>query len=460
MNRREALKIGALSVAAAATMGTITGCNEGAKPASAPAAGKKLCKHKVVVIGGGFGGLTVAKELKKRDSTFDVLVIEKNDTFMSCPFSNTYLGKLEGVNLGTFVHDYAQPVEANGYGMLHAEVTSIDRAAKQIHTTKGVVEYEILVMSPGIGYDYKGQFPNWDDEKIKHVQRVAPGALIPGKEHIILERQLVDMDDGNVVITVPSDGKYRCPPAPFERASMIAAYMKKEGIEGKVIILNATNKVSKGAAFKESWKDLYGDRVEHIDFAKIQDVDPVSKTVTYHIADEMEDKGYKVKTLKYSVLNLIPNNISNPVIEMSGVETTTDSFKRVVMNGCSFQTKTDKDIYAVGDVIAHTVPPSGQTANWTGKQCALEIANRLHKKAFELPVKKSTIKVGNVCYSMVSDNPEEAIMVTHDFSFSEEKNIIVSAGNVPKSPSGKYRSSGTAKATRDWYGGIMRDLFS
>lgn len=457
INRREALKIGALSVAAAATMGTMTGCNKSAKPASAPSAGKKVCKHKIVVIGGGFGGLTVAKELKKKDSNFDVLVIEKNETFMSCPFSNTYLGKIEGVDLSTFVHDYAQPVEANGYEMLQAEVTNIDRNAKQIHTTKGIVEYEILVMSPGIGYNYKGQFPTWNDDKIKHIQRIAPGALIPGKEHIILERQLVDMDDGNVVITVPS-GKFRCPPAPFERASMIAAYMKKEGIAGKVIILNPTSSISKGAAFKEMWRELYPDLVEHISYATIQDIDPVSKTLTYHLVDKMEDKGYVVKTLKYSVLNLIPNNISNPVIEMSGVETTTDSFKKVVMNGCSFQTKTDKDVYAVGDVVAHGIPPSGQTANWSGKQCANEIAHRLHGKAFELEVKKSTVKAGNVCYSMVGDNPEEGIMVSHDFSWNGS--VIKGKGHVPISPSGKYRSSGTAKATRDWYAGIMRDLFS
>jgi len=457
MNRREALKLGALSVAAAATMGTVTGCNEGAKPAAKAHGGKVLGKHKVVIIGGGFGGLTVAKQLKKKDSKFDVLVIEKNETFMSCPFSNTLLGKLDGVNLGTFIHDYAQPVDAHGYGMLQAEVTGIDRAHKQIHTTKGIVEYEILVMSPGIAYNYKGQFPEWSDAKIKHIERVAPGALIPGKEHVILDRQLVDMEDGNVIITVPA-GKFRCPPAPFERASMIAAYMKKEGIEGKVVILNPSNKIAKGAAFKEAWHDLYPGLVEHIDFATIQDVDPASKTVTYKVKDEMEDSGFSTKTMKYSVLNLIPNNMANPVVEMSGVETTTDSFGKVVMNGCSFQTKSDKDVYAVGDVVAHGIPPSGQTANWAGKQCANEIAHRLHGKSFELPVKKTSVKAGNVCYSMVGDKPEEAIMVTHDFSWNGT--VIKGKGHVPKAPSGKFRSGRTAKATRDWYGGIMRDLFA
>lgn len=376
---------------------------------------------------------------------------------MSCPFSNTYLGKLDGVNLGTFIHDYAQPVETHGYGMLQAEVTGIDRAAKQIHTTKGIVKYEILVMSPGIAYNYKGQFPEWSDEKIKHIERVAPGALIPGKEHIILERQLADMEDGNVIITVPS-GKFRCPPAPFERASMIAAYMKKEEIEGKVIILNPTASIAKGAAFKEAWADLYPDLVEHMDFATIKDVDPVKKEVTYEVKDEMEEGGKATKTMKYSVLNLIPDNMSNPVVEMSGVETTDDSFKKVVMNGCSFQTKTDKDVYAVGDVVAHAIPPSGQTANWAGKQCALEIAHRLHSKAYELEVKTKSVTAGNVCYSMVGDKPEEGIMVVHDFSWNGT--VIKGKGHVPKAPSGKFRSGATAKATREWYGGIIRSIFS
>jgi len=457
LNRRNLLKFGAISVAAAATM---TGCNKEATPAKACDTSKNkttsslLGKHKVVIIGGGFGGLSVAKKLKKKNKSVDVLVIEKNETFMSCPYSNALLGKINGVNLGTLTHDYAQPVEENGYSMLHAEVTGIDRASKRIHTTKGIVEYEILVLSPGISYDYENQFKNWDSTKIKQVQRVAPGALISGKEHIILERNLNDMDDGDVIITVP-DGKYRCPPAPFERAAMIASYMEKEEIEGKVIILNPSATIAKGAAFRESWEDLHGDRIVHMDYCKITDVDPANKTVTY--LDESDDDAIVSKTINYEVLNLIANNKANPVIEMSGVETTT-SFGKVVMNGCSFQTKTDPDIYAVGDVVGHAIPPSGQTANWAGKQCADEIINRLQGKSYSLPVKTSTIKAANICYSLVGDNPEEAIFVTHDFTWNGT--VIKGKGHVPKAPSGKFRSAPNAKATRDWYNGIMRDLFA
>lgn len=464
MNRRDVLKAGAVSVAAIAAT-AITGCAEAkAKPdAKAEAgAGKILGKHQVVVIGGGFGGLTVAKDLMKKDKNFDVLVIEKNDTFMSCPFSNTNLGKLEGVNLGTFVFDYAQPVDKHGYSMLHSEVVAIDRKAKTVTTAAGVVGYDILVLSPGIAYDYKGQFPSWSDKKIGQVARKAPAALIPGSEHVALERQLANMEDGDVFITVPN-GKFRCPPAPFERASMIAAYMNKEGIQGKVYVLNPKDKFAKFGAFMESWKELYSDRIVYMPHSIILDVDTDAKTISFKTMvkrtdDEMDGLKSVNKSMKYEVLNLIPDNRSNPVVDMAGLETSTDSFKKVLMNGCSFQTKTDKDVYAVGDVVAHAIPPSGQTANWSGKQCAAEIAHRLHGKAYTLPVKATPVNAGNVCYSMVGDKPEEAIMVTHDFSWTGT--VIKGTGHVPKAPSGKFRSESIAKATRDWYRGIMADLFS
>ncbi len=462
MNRREAMKFGALSVAAVAATG-LTGCNSAdAKPAAggSPSVGNVVGKHQVVIIGGGFGGLTVAKGLKKKDSNFDVLVIEKNDTFMACPFSNTYLGKLEDVNLGTFVRDYNQPKAAHGYGVLKAEVTGIDRIAKEVHTTCGIVKYDILVMAPGIAYDYESTIPGVTKQKIEEIRTLAPGALIPGSEHITLERNLVDMEEGDVVITVPA-GKFRCPPAPFERACMIAAYMKKEDIPGKVIILNPGNSIAKGAAFKEAWAELYGDRIIHMDFCKVTDVDTKAKTISFTrtIKDEMEDEKVSKKVHKYSVLNLIPNNKANPVIEMSGVETTT-SFGKVVMNGCSFRTKSDENVYAVGDVVGHAIPPSGQTAIWSAHQCTQEIAHRLHGKSYTLPVKTTTQNASNVCFSMVGDGPEEAIRVYHDFSWHADKNIIVGKGRVPKGSNGKYRDSGTAKATRDWFRGVMSDLFS
>lgn len=466
ISRRDLFKFAGISVAAAA----VSGCTAttGAAPvADLNTANKMLGRHQVVIIGGGFGGLTVAKELKKIDPNFDVAIIEKNDSFMSCPFSNCNLGGIAGVSLSTLTHDYSQAIEANGYGMLTASVTGIDRANKIVYTSKGSVGYDILVMAPGIDYNYKGQFPTWDAAKIAKARRLAPAALVPGGEHIALDRMVKNMEDGDVVITVPA-GKYRCPPAPFERASMIANYMKKEGIKGKVIILNETAEVAKGAAFKESWKEVNAGVVEHNDNCKIVDVDFDKKVITYVqtvFANKEDTVGVATtKTQKYGIFNFIPHNMSNPVIEMSGVATTPDGFKKVKMatsaeKPVSFQTATDVNVYAVGDVVGHAIPPSGQSAIWSGKECAKEIANVLHGKSYSV-ASSLPYKSANVCYSMVNGNPEEAIMVNHEFMVAGP--VIGSKGSVPKGDTvnDKYRSTGLGKATRDWYKGAMRDLFS
>ena len=468
-SRRDLLKFAGISAAAAAVTGcsAVTGGATGTASDTKTEACKLIGKHQVVIIGGGWGGLTVAKELKKFDAAFDVMIIEKNDSFMSCPFSNANLGGLNGVNLSMLTHDYAQAVDKNGYGMMTAVVTGIDREKKLVHTSMGAVEYEILVLAPGIDYNYKEQFPTWSDAKIAQARRAAPGALVPGGEHVTLDRMVKNMDDGDVIITVPK-GKFRCPPAPFERASMIANFMKNEGIEGKVIMLNETASIAKGAAFKESWAEVNKGMVEHRDNCRIVDVDFDKKELTYEqtvYKDADDTEGVKTsKTIKYSVFNLIPHNMSNPVIEMSGVATTPDSFKKVKMatsadKPVSFQTQSDASVYAVGDVVGHAIPPSGQTAIWSGKECAKEIAHALQGKSYSV-ASALPFKSANVCYSMVNGNPEEGIMVNHEFMVSGP--VIGSKGSVPKGDeaNNKFRSTGLGKATRDWYRGAMRDLFN
>jgi len=124
----------------------------------------------------------------------------------------------------------------------------------------------------------------------------------------------------------------------------------------------------------------------------------------------------------------------------------------------SFQTASDKNVFAVGDVVGHAIPPSGQSAIWSGKECAKEIAHILHGKSYSV-ASALPYKSANVCYSMVNGNPEEAIMVNHEFMVSGP--VIGSKGSVPKGDeaNNKFRSTGLGKATRDWYKGAMRDLF-
>jgi sulfide dehydrogenase [flavocytochrome c] flavoprotein chain len=453
MTRRDLFKVAGVAAAASA-LSACTSANTGTSAEAGVASKELMPKSKgkrVVIIGGGFGGLTAAKYIKKGDASIEVVVLEQKDIFMSCPFSNGLYGGLEGVTLDVLSRDLYSGATANGYELIQTKVTAIDRASQVVNTTCGTINYDILVLSPGIAYDYKGQFPDWSADKIRDIQQNAPAALMPGSEHLALKRQLDNMESGNVIITVPA-GKYRCPPAPFERASMVAAWMKKEGIEGKVIILNATAEIAKGAAFKESWKDLYGDMVEHRDNCKIKDIDTVKGVVTY---DQTvgEDK-FETKTEKFAVMNFIPKNMASPVVTMSGVKT--NPWGGVIMNGASFASKTDPKVYAIGDVVGHAVPPSGQSANWTAKEAAKEIVAQLGGKTYKLNL---PFTAANVCYSLVSDKPEEAIMVKHDYDFNGT--VIAAKASVPKAQdgNGKFRGKSVAKLTREWYRGIMDDMF-
>jgi len=462
MTRRDVFKVAGVAAAATAISGCAAGSAKPEAEASAPAMlmGPSNGKR-VVVIGGGFGGLTVAKQLRKISKDLEVVVLEKKDIFMACPFSNTYLGGLSEVDLGVLTHDFYAPAQKHGYHFIQCAVTSINRDHKAVHTTKGSINYDILVLSPGIEYDYEGQFPNWSKEKIAQVQQDCPAALMPGSEHLALKRQLMNMDDGNVIIVPPAKGKYRCPPAPYERTAMVANYMKEEGIEGKVVVLDTRGgKFAKGAAFKESWGDLFGDMIDYRGSTEVVDVDTAKKTVTFKEYKNEDDLDGTIKTISYQVCNLIPVNKAATVMNMSGIKVNGAGF--AIMEGLSYRSVSDKNVYVVGDAVAHKIPPSGQTAIWSGKEAAKQIAAQLLEGKMTDTSSVLPYNAANVCYSMVGGNPEEAIMVTHAFSADPASGNIKGKGNVPKPKdgNGKYRSKGVGKATREWFRGVMGDLFS
>lgn len=456
LDRRDILKVGGLSVVAAA-MGGCTSLVQPDAPAKEQKAQSLLMPapkgNRVVVVGGGFGGLSVAKSIRQNNPQSEVVVLDRRDMFFSCPFSNTYLAELDDVDLNALTRDYYGPAKEYGYSFVQCEVLGIDRKSKSVSTSKGDIGYDILVLSPGIAYDYEKQFPQWDAQKIARVAQEAPGAMIAGNEHLALKRQLEQMDDGDVVITVPF-GKYRCPPAPYERACMIAHYMDKEGIEGKVVILDvAKAPQAKAGAFNEAFKDLYKDRIVFIGEAKIKDVNLEKKEIIYTTEDE--NFNAKEHTHPYQVLNLIPQNRANPIIEMAQIET--NAWGGAKLNGAGFTSVSDPSVYVIGDCVGHGIPASGQAANWAGKRAGKQIALRLSGKAVD-EMEQIPYKNANMCYSMVGGDPEEAIMVTHEFVF--ENNMLVGKGFVPKDEaSGKFRTTQLGRATREWYRGIISDMF-
>jgi NADPH-dependent 2,4-dienoyl-CoA reductase/sulfur reductase-like enzyme len=462
MTRRDIFKVAGVTAAVAATT-SLAGCAaDSAAPAEAPAVAPAAMLmgpskgKRVVIIGAGYGGLKAAKEIRKGDASIEVVVLDKRDIFFSCPFSNALLGGLEGVTVDTLTRDLYSGAQKYGYSMIQATVTGIDKASKTVMTNNGNITYDKLVLSPGIEYDYKKSFPTWTDEKILHVSQAAPAAFKPGSEHLALKRLLDNMEEGNVVITIPS-GKYRCPPGPSERASMIANWMKKEDIPGKVILLVDGAKFSKQGAFVESWKDIYGDKLEFVLNAAITDVDMDKKTVTYKQivgVDKQDNDIVETKTVSFAVLNLVPKMKASPVVGMAGVAQ--NAWGGLAHAGASFASKDDANIYGIGDITGHGLPPSGQSANWTATYAAKEIVAALNGKTYDITT-VLPFAAANVCYSMVGEGPEEGIRVTHEYSFNGT--VLKGKGNVPKDGGDKYRSAGTGKALREWYRGIMDDMF-
>lgn len=384
----------------------------------------------------------MAKAIRKANKKAHITVLEKRDFFMSCPLSNAYLGGLKEVDLNVLCRDFYLAAKLHDYVFMHCEVTGFDRTQKKVFTTKGEVDYDYLVLSPGIGYDYKKQFPTWSEAKIRRLSQEAPAGLITGNEHVALKRELMEMEEGNVIITIP-EGKFRCLTAPYERAAMIASYMNKAFIKGKVIVLDHSPKPrAKASAYMEAYDMLYRERIEYYNNVQVTDVDLDKKTV--HVDG---------RELSYAVLNFIPPNRAHPLVEHSGISV--NAWGGAKLSGAGFTSIDDAYVYVVGDAVGHDVPAMAQMANWAGRRAGQQIADRIAGMKVDLNATKLHERIGE-SYSMVSDLPEEAIMEDYEVLF--EKRSMHTRTRLLKHQ-GAYRSDIFAQSGRKWFKGIMEDTF-
>jgi NADH dehydrogenase FAD-containing subunit len=411
----------------------------------------KKSKPRVVVIGGGFGGLTFAKKFRLFQKDVEIVVIDKNEFFMTGPVYNLMLGEVEGVNFNTIMHDRDATALKYNYTLLHAEVKDIDRKSKKVFTTKGFVVYDYLVLSPGIAYDYEKQFSSWDKTKILRAKMEAPAALIPSNEFVALFNNLKKLKGGDIVLTVPM-GEYRCPPAPYERACMFAQYIRNHNLKSKVIIIDSYSRpVSKTEAFEEAFRDVYPDIIEYRGDCNLEDVDFDKKKVIYSYWGEGSSDDGDMKEVSYELLNLIANNKASEVIKMADIKTLGWGSAKLKMP--TYQSISDDDIYVIGDCVGYPFPESGQMANSMAEICAKHLSQRLNKEEItpDMP--------GNICISMIDTNPNEAISDSHSISFNGKKFHIVS--DIPYDKEAKkYRSQAIAQTLFAWYDGIVEDMLA
>ncbi|MCW8796449.1 MAG: NAD(P)/FAD-dependent oxidoreductase [Chlorobium sp.] len=414
----------------AGAAGSTLGLFGGAKPLFANQ------KH-VVVVGGGFGGASAAKYIKKLDSSIAVTLVEPVTTYYTCPFSNWVLGGLKEMKDIAQTYDILK--NTHGVEVIHDTATEIDAANHSV-TLKGgkVLKYDRLVVSPGIDFDYDA-IEGYSEEV---ANTVMPHAYKAGPQTELLAKQLQEMKDGDNVIICPPGNPFRCPPGPYERASLVANYLKKNKPNSKVIILDAKEKFSKQGLFTKGWERLYGDLIEWRAGSaggKIVSVDPANMTVQTANGP-----------VKGGVINVIPPQKVGKIALDAGL---TNESGWCPVNPITFESTIHPGIHVIGDAsIAGAMPKSGFAASSQGKVTAASIVRLMQGM---VPAPPSLV---NTCYSLVG--PGYGISVAAVYKLTSDGIVsIKGAGGLTPMDADDDQLSEEATYARGWYNNISQDIW-
>ena len=442
INRRGFLKLSGSTAAGAAAAGA-AGLAGSAMPAAAavmgaasrPAPLPEAKGARVVVVGGGWAGLTMAKYLKKHNPAFDVVLLEPSSVFFSCPLSNLWLDGVVSTDL--LMHSYVDAANNNGYIWLQAALTDLDREAKRAYTSLGTIDYEYIVLAPGIDYMYEAIGVE-DPAEQYMVAQAYPAAFKPASEHLSLKAKLDNFDEGVFALSVP-EGNYRCLPGPYERACMIAAYFKREEIPGKVVLLDPNPKPTiKAEGFLAAFEELYKDTLEYVTSTKITGVDLANKTIKTDFDD-----------VRFADAAIYPRVRASRLIENLGLANEKSAQLEANIDQLKNHIVGDEYTYVVGDSRPMPFSKSGNTANTEAKIIAKRIA--MHAQGKDMPWESPR----TICYSMVGDNPQESIMVDAKYKHDGTGN----GWGFTDVTMINDRTEDLGKANIEWGKGLYRDMF-
>jgi NADH dehydrogenase FAD-containing subunit len=362
---------------------------------------KKNKNPKVIVVGGGWSGLSMAKSVKSFVPHAELTLVERRDHFFSCPVSNPWL--FDMVDGDFMTHSFIDAANTHGYTYLQASAIGLDQKKNILKTTEGDLEYDYLVFATGIDYDYdvwaKG------NKKLENELRTNyPAAFIGGSEHLTLKRKIKNFKGGNFIITVPP-GNYRCLPAPYERACLLADHFKRNKIDGKVYVLDANPGITiKRAGFESAFKKLHKDHLVYMSGSPILNFDLEKKEVETDF-----------DTIKFEDASFYPNVKAPKLLEDLGLTIQT-AYNRVEANLDIYTNKFKgtKNIYGCGDIRPMGVSKSGNPAYTEGQNVAKVNANEIYgkKSTWESPV--------TVCISIVSKEPMEEISLVSQYKYDEK----------------------------------------
>jgi sulfide dehydrogenase [flavocytochrome c] flavoprotein subunit len=399
-------------------------------------AGAGQVNGRVLIVGGGFGGATCAKYLRRYAPAAEIVLVERDEQFMTCPFSNAVLAGMYDMDFIT--HGYDALRERDGVNVVHDNATAVDPAGKTVSLAGGdVLKYDRLVVSPGIDFRW-GAIEGYSEE----ASAAMPHAWKAGPQTMLLRKQLEAMPDGGVVIIAPPRNPFRCPPGPYERAGLIAHYLKQAKPRSKILIFDAKGAFSKQPLFQQGWEALYPGMIEWIgeaDGGAIERVDAQSMTVYPLFGDPQ----------KGDVINIIPPQQAGAIAHAAGLAS--DGWCPVDQR--TFQSKMHGDIYVIGDAaVANPMPKSGFAASSQGKVCAAAIAADLGGTTLPDP------SYVNTCYSLVG--PEYGISVAAIYRVGDEGIYAVEgAGGVSPADADETFRRREAGYTVGWYQSITSDIW-
>jgi sulfide dehydrogenase [flavocytochrome c] flavoprotein chain len=388
---------------------------------------------RVAIIGGGFGGASCARALRRLNSKIEVTLIEANRSFASCPFSNEVIAGLREFEAQQFGYDR---IAADGVVVVEGAATNVDPQARTIGFAGGTsLGYDRLVLAPGIDMRYDA-LPGYDETAVAKM----PHAWKAGEQTLLLKRQLEAMKDGGVVVIAVPAAPLRCPPAPYERASLIAHYLKERKPRSKVLVLDAKDGYSQQKLFEAAWKELYPGMIERIALSqggRVTSVDASTSTVVTEFGNYTAD-----------VANVIPPQRAGRIAEIAGAA---DNTGWCPIDPVSFSSKLVPNVHVIGDAaIAGGIPKSAGAAAAQGRACAAAIVNLLAGKPPEPP------RLTGACYNTVA--PGYAFSLSGVYQPKGDQFAEVEVTTSPVNAPREERAQEAERAS-NWFKTLTVDCF-
>ncbi len=392
-------------------------------------------RSRIVIIGGGFAGATCARELRGLDPSLSITLVEPKRVYTACPLSNVVLTGTRDIKQQQF--SYAA-LSAENIDVVALCALDVDPVAHTIVLGNGEkLSYDRLIMSPGIDLNWQAM-PGYSES----AAQIFPHAWQAGAQTLLLRDQLQTLPKGGLVVMSVPKSPYRCPPGPYERASLMASYLKQANPRAKILILDAKDSFSKKSLFTSAWQEIYGDMIEwqgESDGATVVGVD---------VKNRLVDTDFE--RIKVDVANIIPPQKAAKIAELADV---VDNSGWCPIHPATFESQRHADIHVIGDAaIANAMPKSAFAANAQAKLCAFQVTRMLKNQP---PVSGKLI---NTCYSLVA--PDYGISVAGVYQPTEKiwAEIEGAGGTSPATASAQTRALEATYAHR-WFNNITAQVF-